>query len=74
MFSVISIYFTIVEILLIPAVLNCVERFYTDSCSNFYSDFYFGYQVYTYSILGSYPELFYPYISVFSKIQRQGIY
>ncbi|HGJ4365622.1 TPA: EpsG family protein, partial [Salmonella enterica subsp. enterica serovar Thompson] len=59
-------------ILLIPAVLVRVGIFTRIPALIFIVIFYFCYQVY--SILGSYPELFYPYISVFSEIQRQGIY
>ncbi|EAM8657938.1 EpsG family protein, partial [Salmonella enterica] len=55
-----------------PAVLVRVGIFTRIPALIFIVIFYFGYQVY--SILGSYPELFYPYISVFSEIQRQGIY
>lgn len=72
MFSVISIYFTIVEILLIPAVLVRLGIFTRIPVLMFVVILYLSYQVY--SILGSYPELFYPYISIFSEIQRQGIY
>lgn len=72
MFSVISIYFTIAEVLLIPLVIVRLGVFTTTPVVIIFFVAYLSYQ--TFSILNSYPELFYPYISVFSDSGRQGIY
>lgn len=72
MFSVISIYFTMVEILLVPLVIMRLGVFTIMPVLILLFVAYLSYQ--TFSILNSYPELFYPYISVFSDSGRQGIY
>lgn len=72
MFSVLTIYFTITEVLLIPILIT---RLKIIENAVFFIVIYILYLCYqTYSILNSYPDLFYPYISIFSGINRVGIY
>lgn len=72
MFSVLTIYFSIVEIIIIPSVITKLRIIDNAPFFIILLIFYLCYQ--TYSILNSYPDLFYPYISVISGVNRVGIY
>lgn len=72
MFSVLTIYFTIAEVLLIPIILVKLKVIENAPFIILVYIVYLCYQ--TYSILNSYPDLFYPYINIFSEINREGIY
>lgn len=71
MFSVLTIYFSIVEIILIPMVLTKLRII--DDAPFFIVLFILYLCCQTYLILSSYSELFYPYISVISGVNRFGI-
>lgn len=71
MFSVLTIYFSIVEVILIPMVLTKLRII--DNAPFFIFLFILYLCCQTYSILSSYSDLFYPYISVISGLNRFGI-
>lgn len=72
MFSVLTIYLTISEILLIPIVITQTRLFI--KAPFFYLIFIVYLMSQTYSILNSYPDLFYPYIDVISGDSRLGLH
>lgn len=71
MFSVMSIYFTITEIFIWPYVFKKIGGFSRSPVFIFLLIAYLCFQ--SNSILKSYPELFYPYLSIFSSEHRVGL-
>lgn len=72
MFSVLTIYLTISEILLIPIVLAKSQIFLQAPYLYLIFILYLMYQIY--SILNSYPDLFFPYINALSGGTRWGLH
>lgn len=72
MFGVLTIYLSVSEILLLPMVIQRNRIFFKQPYLYLFFIIYLVYQ--TYSILNSYPDLFYPYINVIFGGSRLGLH